>query len=158
MNGAVFFGMNPYIIMERKAKYTIGLSFNDIWKESKHSEMGKKIFNSEIGEYQCMDCFSKFITINQNLKLNDVISHSYEMSGKRCCLFQFYKTKKSNPIFTFEEGIELIGECELDAGKDYNNLDERELLVKLKFGGTFIDVKAIHLKSGKNISAKFNFT
>jgi hypothetical protein len=80
------------------------------------------------------------------------------MTGKRRCHLKFYKTKKSNPIFTFEEGIELIGECDLDAGKNYNNRDERELLVKLKFGGTFIDVKAIHLKSGKNISAKFNFT
>ena len=101
MNGAVIFGMNPYIIMERKAKYTIGVGFSEIWKESKHSEMGKKIFNSEIGKYQCKDCFSKFITINQNLKLNEVISHSYKMPGKRSCLFQFYKTKKSNPIFFF---------------------------------------------------------
>jgi hypothetical protein len=134
------------------------MNFRELWKESKHSEMGKKIYNSEIGKYQCINCFSKFITINQNLKLNDIISHSYEMIGKRGCLFQFYKTKKSNPIFTFEEGIELIGECELDAGKDYNNRDERELLVKLKFGGTFIDVNSIHLKCGKNISAKFNFT
>ena len=158
MEGAVIFGMSPYIIMERKAKYTIGMDFRDLWKEDKHSEMGKKIFNSEIDKWECKNRFSKFITINQNLKLNDVISQSYKMIGKRRCHFKFYKTKKSNPIFTFEEGIELIGECELDVGKDYNNREERELLVKLKFGGTFIDVKAIHLKSGKNISAKFNFT
>ena len=102
MNGAVIFGMNPYIIMERKAKYTIGMSFTDLWNESKHSEMGKKKYNSEIGKYQCINCFSKFITINQNLKLNDIISHSYKMTGKRSCHLKFYKTKKSNPIFTFE--------------------------------------------------------
>ena len=158
MEGAVIFGMNPYIIMERKAKYTIGMSIRNDWKESIHSKMGNKIYNSEVGKYQCQNCFSKFITINQNLKLNDVISRSYKMIGKRTCLLKFYKTKKSNPIFTFEEGSELIGECELDAGNDYNNREEREFLVKLKFGGTFIDVNAIHIKSGKNISVKFNFT
>ena len=140
--------MNPYIIMERKAKYTIGMGFRELWKEDKHSEMGKKIFNFEIGKYQSYNCFSKFITINQVLKLNDIISHIYYMIEKRKCNLKFYKTKKSNPIFTSEEGIVLIGECELDAGKDYNNRNERELLVKLKFSGTFLDVNAIHLKSG----------
>ena len=80
------------------------------------------------------------------------------MSGKRKCHISFYKTKKSNPIFISEEGIELIGECFLDIGKDYNSREERQILVKLKFGGTFIDVNAIHLKSGKNIRAKFSFT
>ena len=121
MEGAVIFGMNPYIIMERKAKYTIGMDFRDLWKEDKHSEMGKIIFNSEIDKWECKNCFSKFITINQNLKLNDVISQSYKMIRKRRCHFKFYKTKKSNPIFTFEEGIELIGECELDVGKNYKH-------------------------------------
>jgi len=42
--------------------------------------------------------------------------------------------------------------------KKNNNPDENELLVELKFGGTFIDVKAKNLKNGKNIRAKFNFT
>ena len=157
MEGAVIFGMNPYMIIKRKAKYTIGFSFWDDWDETKHSERGKKVYLSDIGKWKCQECFTKFITINQDLKLNDVISHSYHMVGKRSCFIKFFKTKKSNPIFTFEEGSELIGECELDAGKDYNSYEEREILVNLKFGGTFIDVNAIHLKSGKNISVKFNF-
>ena len=38
MEGAVIFGMNPYIIMERKAKYTIGLNYRAPWDEDKHSE------------------------------------------------------------------------------------------------------------------------
>jgi len=155
MEGAVIFGMNLYIIIERKAKYTIGTSFWGDWDESKHSKRGKKVYNSETGKWKCEECFSKFITINQDLKLIDVISHSYHMIGKRKCLIKFFKTKKTNPIFSFEEGVILIGECELDAGKDYYNREEREF-ENLKFGGTFIDINAIHLKSGKKIKAKFN--
>ena len=159
MEGATIFGKNPSIIKERKAKYTIGMGFRDLWNEDKHSKMGKKVFNYEINKWECKNCFSKFITINQNLKLNDVISHSYKLIGNKTCLFKFYKTKNSDiPIFTFEKGIELIGECVLDVGKENNNPDENELLVELKFGGTFIDVKAKNLKNGKNIRAKFNFT
>jgi hypothetical protein len=158
MEGAVIFGMNPYIIMERKAKYTIGMYIREDWDEKKHSEKGKKVLNSETGKYECKNCFSKFITIGQELKLNDVISRSYYMTGKRRGHLRFYKTKKSNPIFTFEDGIELIGECELDAGKDYNSIEEKKVVVNLKFGGTFIDVNAIHIKSGKKVKAIFNFS
>ena len=63
------------------------------------------------------------------------------MIGKWKYLLQFYKTKKFNPIFTFEKGIKLIEECELNDVKDYNNQNETDLIVKLKFCGTFIDVK-----------------
>jgi len=119
MEGATIFGKNPSIIKERKAKYTIGMGFRDLWNEDKHSKMGKKVFNYEINKWECKNCFSKFITINQNLKLNDVISHSYKLIGNKTCLFKFYKTKNSDiPIFTFEKGIELIGECVLDVGKE----------------------------------------
>ena len=69
----------------------------------------------------------------------------------------FYKTKKTNPIFTFEEGMIKIGECELDVGKLYANLEERKIEIIMKFGGTFIDVTAIHLKSGKSAKSKLTF-
>ena len=50
-----------------------------------------------------------------------------------------------------------IGECELDVGKIYENLEERKFEVIMKFGGTFIDVTAIHLKSGKSVKTKLTF-
>jgi hypothetical protein len=69
----------------------------------------------------------------------------------------FYKTKKANPIFTFEEGIIKIGECRLEIGKEYENYKDREIRTIMKFGGTFIDVTAIHLKSGKTVKTTLTF-
>ena len=47
-------------------------------------------------------------------------------------------------------------ECELDAGKDYP-LGERNFKVYMKLNGTFIDIKAIHEKSGKSCSVNLKF-
>ena len=69
----------------------------------------------------------------------------------------FYKSKKINPIFTFEKGVIKIGECLLDIGKTYENLKDRALKVTMKFGGTFIDVTAIHIKSGKSVKTTLTF-
>jgi hypothetical protein len=50
-----------------------------------------------------------------------------------------------------------IGKCKLDVGQIYENLEERKIKVILKFGGTFIDATAIHLKSGKSVKTKLTF-
>ena len=70
---------------------------------------------------------------------------------------EFFKTKKTNPIFTFEEGITKIGEFILNAGKNHGNLEDRKIKTIMKFGGTFIDVTAIHLKSGNTVKTTLTF-
>ena len=74
----------------------------------------------------------------------------------RYCRMSFYQTLKRNPDYINELGVDKIGECILDAGKDYPP-GERDFTVTMRFGGTFIDVKAKHLKSGKLISIKLDF-
>lgn len=68
------------------------------------------------------------------------------MSKPLYCTLFFYKTLKLNPIYTFEEGVEEIGKCTLIAKKDYPP-GERSINLTMKLGGTFIDIKAILLKS-----------
>ena len=69
----------------------------------------------------------------------------------------FYKTEKPNPTFIFEEGITKIGELRLVFGKEYEKYEDREIKTIMKFGGTFIDVTAIHIKSGKSVNATLKF-
>ena len=69
----------------------------------------------------------------------------------------FYKTKKQNPLFAFEEGMKKIGECKISIDKEYKNIKDREIKTIMKFGGTFIDVTAIHIKSGKSVKTTLKF-
>ena len=158
MEGAVLFGIEPSAINIRKAKYTIGKSVYMIWDDNKHSGKGKKLFFEDFNEWVCQDCFSKFIEINQDLKYEESISQeSYTKKGSNKIKMEFFKATKANPIFTFEEGVIKIGECFLDIGKAYENLEDRKTKTILKFGGTFIDVTGIHLKSGKSVKTTLNF-
>ena len=108
----------------------------------------------------CKGCFQKFIEINQSLKYGEEISYiSFKTSDNKenYVKMKFYKTKKSNPIFVFEEGIIKIGECKLETGNEFKNNKERNIKTIMKFGGTFIDVTAIHLKTGKTIKTTLTF-
>jgi uncharacterized protein YbgA (DUF1722 family) len=156
MEGAVLFGLNPNKIVQRKARYTIGMNSNNIWEDELYSKNGEKYYDKDNKVWRCRDCFSKFITINQNLELGQEIIQNYTFLAPRYCTMNFYKTLKSNPIFVFEEGIEEIGKLKFDAGKDYPP-GERSNTVTMRIGGTFIDVKCKHTKSGKAIKTKLDF-
>ena len=157
MEGAVLFGINPSIIRIRISKFTIGLGIQEIWDEKKHSKFGKKIFSEEEKIYRCEDCFYKLIEINQKLEYSKTIKYNnLHMKNSKSCNLIFYKSIMKNPIFTFEKGVEKILNCELDTGKNYP-LGERNLIIEIKFGGTYIDVKAIHEKSGKYITVNLKY-
>ena len=156
MEGAVLFGLNPNKIIQRKARYTFGKKTNKIWNEELHSKNGIKYYDEIDKVMRCEDCFDIFIKKNDNIKLGLEIIKNYHFINPRYCTLYFYKTNKSNPIFVNEEGIEEIGQLELDAGKDYP-VGERDSTVTMRVGGTFIDIKAIHLKSGISIKTKFDF-
>ena len=78
------------------------------------------------------------------------------MSSSRYCNLTFYKSYKTNPIFCTEGGVEKIGEDTLDLKKDYPP-NERDIIVNLKFGGTFVDEECIHKKTGTTIKTNLYF-
>ena len=121
-----------------------------------HSGKGEKIFIKELNGWYCYNCFQKFIETNQNIKYEEEISQRAYSRGFETKIV-FYKTKKQNPLFTFEEGMKKIGECKISIDKEYKNIMDREIKTIMKFGGTFIDVTAIHIKSGKSIKTTLKF-
>ena len=156
MEGAVLFGLDSNKIVQRKAKYTIGIKADLLWDEKLHSINGKKYFDEFDQKYFCKDCFSIFFKINQNLSLGQKIVKCYYMLYPRYSKILFYRTLKPNPIFINEDEIEKIGEMTLDAGKDYPP-GERKCIIIIRIGGTFYDIKVIHMKSGNTLRTKFEF-
>ena len=159
MEGAVLFGIEPNTINVRKAKYTIGKASGLAWKEEIHAGKGKKYLGEITGNWYCENCFSKFITINQNLRYKEEICQiTYpRYKNQHDFLLTFYKTKKPNPIFIFEDGITKIGECNLEIGNEFQEYEDKKIKTIMKFGGTFIDVIAIHEKSGKLVKTTLKF-
>ena len=129
---------------------------NKPWDEKKHSGKGEKYFDKDFKKWFCRHCFDKYIEINQNIKYEEEISHS-SYAGTNAVTMYFFKTKKKNPIFSFEDGIIKIGSCRIEFSDEYKSLEDREIKTIMKFGGTFIDVTAIHVKSGKTVKTTLTF-
>ena len=160
IQGAVLFGFNNNIIRKRKSKYTIGINVYKNWKEEKHKDKGIKIFNEYDGE-QCANLFSKFITRNQYIDFDKIISKNY-FANKVKPLIEFYKTFKDNCKYIDEKDengqliIEKFGEVEFDIGEDFDEYN-RKVRIDMKMGGTYIYASAVYLKTGKELKILQNF-
>ena len=108
MEGAVLFGINPNIISSRIVRYTIGTNVRFPWDEEKYSKNRRNLFDEVNKKWVCKDCFSKYIEINEKIKVGKEITHSYLMTKPKYCTMYFFKTLNHNPSYIFEEGVEEI--------------------------------------------------
>ena len=76
--GAVLFGINPNIIKERKAKYTLGTNSDMLWDELRYGLVGgEKYYDERNGKEYCKECFDSFIQVGQNISINDDLAVLY---------------------------------------------------------------------------------
>ena len=160
LKGAVLFGFNSNIIRKRKSKYTIGIKAHRDWEENRYKDKGIKI-STELDGDQCSNLFSKFITRNQYIHFDQIISHKYT-ALEIIPPIVFYKSFKENCKYVDEKDennqliIEKFGEVEFDIGKDFDEYN-RKVRIDMKMGGTYIYASAVYLKTGKKIKTIQNF-
>ena len=155
VNGALLFGFDNNVIRKRKARYTIGIMSSKSWNENKHKDKGiKKHYELHDG-YYCSNLFSKFITINDYIKFDQVITKKYDAMLPNPSII-FYKTLKENCTFIDEKNekgepiIKKCGQINFDIGNDYDK-DNNVVRIDMKIGGTYNDVLARYLKTGKKL-------
>ena len=160
MKGAVLFGFQREIIRKRKAKYTLGIQINSKW-EDKYQEHGKRNFLQCQNDYYCTNLFSKFITINQYIEFNDIIRKYYIALDKKTNI-AFFKTNRDNCTYTDEKDengnliIHEFGSVIFNIDEDYDR-NQKDIVIEMKLGGTYIDVNAIYVKTGKRLNVIQNF-
>ena len=160
LKGAVLFGFNNNIIRKRKAKYTIGIQVHRDWNENKYKDKGIKVSSKFDGD-QCSNLFKKFITRNQYIDFNLIISKKFTAITAKPSIV-FYKTFKEKCTYIDEKDennqliIDKFGEVEFDLGKDFDS-NKRDIKIEMKMGGTYIYASAVYLKTGKKIKTIQNF-
>ena len=146
VKGAVLFGLNPDKIKIRIFPYTLGFNCDDYWDENIHGEKGTKYINEIDHSFLCLNSFHTFIKMGEAIPKNHSITHNFFTLNSRNLILKFFKTQKDNPILWTEDGVELIGSDTIDLQKDYS-INERNLSVTLKFGGTYVEAKCLHFES-----------
>ena len=145
-NGSVYYSYDHYIISPRKAKFTFGIKSSDIWNEKKHKKGGIKVYDKIDKIYRCKNSFTKFITIDENLRPDTEISHRFVLNNSKA-IVELFKTSKKDAIFTDEKDVETFGEFIVDVRNKFDD-SNKEVEVRMKLGGTFISASAIYCKTG----------
>ena len=159
VKGAVIFGLNPYIIRKRISKYTIGLSCDEDWNEKKHgAHPEKKFFCKEDNKYLCSDIFSPIIKKNDKISVTEIKSKKYLLTSSKAIIC-FYKTSYSNVKFIdekylFSQKCKKFGQLIFDVGEKYDK-NNRDIIVELELGGTFISATIKYKKEVKKINFDF---
>ena len=159
VKGAVIFGLNPFIIRKRISKYTIGVECTETWNESKHGDHPeKKFYDEEDKCYRCSDIFSPIIQKDQKISVDAINSRHYEIKFRKTKII-FYKTLFHEIKYVDEKYIlpkcSEFGNLTFDAGDDFDKKD-RDLIIDLKLGGTFILGEVKYKKKKQKIYFDFS--
>lgn len=146
LKGAVLFGQNPSVVSARIARYTYGLDIAVRFDVTKHPR--EKMIDTDVGEY-CKNTFWKAVEIGQ------VIENGHEVSriGKAVDDFQsklvlhVVRSNRRNPIFTTEEGCEVIGKIviPMDSALEADDNAVKQIFI---FGGTEFKFRTKHKTLG----------
>ena len=157
--GAVIFGFEPYMIKTRISKYTIGISVAEKWDEKKHGKRLDLKFYCKIEKcYKCKNVFSPIIFRKDKIDVDDIRSRYYNIIQPINNVV-FYKTVYSNVKYideTFNSNKKCIefGRIPFDV-KDLFDPTNKDVVIELQLGGTFVDAKIKY--KGIEKSFPFNF-
>ncbi|XP_062610618.1 heat shock 70 kDa protein 12A-like [Saccostrea cucullata] len=138
LKGAVIFGHNPNLIIERKAKYTYGIRCWEEFEEGKHKEEYK--IKSE-GSFWCCNIFCRHVTIGDTLiagksQSTKTYTKQEEANFARVAV---YASLEENPTYVTDAGCFYLGgkDLEFENGKF---LGASTVEVQMAFGGTEIEM------------------
>ena len=114
-----------------------------------------------MNRYECTNLFTKFITRNEYFRFNAVVPKMFYSVSKQPKII-FYKTLKDDCKYIDEKDennnliIEKFGEIIFDIEEGFD-MDNRDVQIDMKLGGTYIYAKAEYLINEKSIDATQSF-
>ena len=155
--GSVKYAFNRNIISIRKAKYTIGMGQSDFWEE-KYEGKGKKIIVN--GNLLCDNLFCKFITKGEKIPVNKINKQYFFLDGPFMYI-DLYRTEEENIIFFDEKNnngeLKAIKFGELFLEVENYDPNNNEIIVEMRFGGTFVSVCVKYVKNNQKIKSLFAY-
>ncbi|XP_062592663.1 heat shock 70 kDa protein 12A-like [Saccostrea cucullata] len=138
LKGAVIFGHNPYLILERKAKYTYGIKCREPFVDGKHRQDYKVQDKDEIW---CANVFSRHVTIGDTLiagKTQSTKTYTKQKNANSAHI-AVYASLEENPMYITDAGCFYLGGkiLEFENGRA---LGASCLEVQMAFGGTEIEL------------------
>ncbi|KAL4224264.1 hypothetical protein ACF0H5_017717 [Mactra antiquata] len=156
--GAVLYGHDPMKFSSRISRETYGVAANVPFDEAKHDE-SKKWWSEIAGMYFCKDFFSIHVKKGQSVNLLESQSAQvYKPRSKKLNVVSvpIYSSSNVNPKYITDEGCKRIGNVRLEIA-DSTGGTERNVEVRMMYGGSQIAVLAKDINTGKAVDAEIVF-
>lgn len=156
LRGAVLFGNDPEVIACRIAQRTYGIATTSLF-DSKIHKASKKITVN--GEDRCSNLFSRHVKIGDELFLNVAQAektYTPIKADQTSMRISLYKSKNDDTMYIDDPGCDYLGGFDVPMTDTTGGLD-REVKVRLLFGGTEIEVKCLVVKTKAEVSYHFSF-
>ena len=158
LKGAVIYGHEPKTIAARKAKRSYGIATTVSFDPSKHPISKKKEYKDGTGA-RCKDIFSKHVTKGDTLNFDEVQSEKcYQpvSEDQTAMTLKIYTSTEDDPKFVTENSCTFLGRMEVDMS-DTTGGTNRNVICKMRFGGTELEVEALETNTNKVSKVKLNF-
>lgn len=163
VRGAIYFARDPYIISERKAKYSLGIEVEGKWIDKFESiPEAEKEFDDKKGNYICLNRFFPFYKKNETIDVRaEGKKRKLGMNSEECTL-KFYKSDYDGPVHVIgqkdKDGkviTEKFGELIFNVKNfDYSECDVN---IEIKLGGTLLTALIEYIKTGEKFYKQFCF-
>ena len=156
LRGAVMFGHNPSAISQRVVRYTYGIHATAPFIKGEHKESKKLIID---GEVCCDDIFSSHVACGQTVTVGEAqVELPYQPSHLKQDVLDvtLYASDLENPKYV-DESCVLIGALTIDISDVAGSRSDRAIAVSLIYSDTEIKAKVRVKKTGKTVTASFDF-
>ena len=154
VKGAVLYGFNPTIVQERVAALSYGIGTSTDFDPSKHPESKKQIID---GKVRCNGLYSEFIAVGTKLR-NDGVKEKIVKPGKKDLMRTTIKIfcAPHKVMFLDDPACRKLADIHVELG-DGSVVVDRQIKVRMKFGGTELHVVATDQVTGESFDASVEF-
>ncbi|XP_033742408.1 heat shock 70 kDa protein 12B-like [Pecten maximus] len=154
LKGAVLFGFDTKVISTRVMKHTYGIQVLHGFRQG-DPENTKDIVE---GKVYCNDRFSRHVARGHSVNIGEATEYRDYIpltDDQRTLAFKVFTSERDEPTYCETENCTYIGKVKVDLPMDVPK-SEREVLVRLRFGGTELSVEASVRKTEQTTNAKFD--
>lgn len=154
VKGAVLYGFDPTIVQERVAARSYGIGTSTDFDPSKHPESRKQIID---GKARCNGLYSEFIAVGTRLRTDDIRERTVKPGRKdmKRTTIKIYSAPH-NVMFLDDPACRMLASIHVELG-DGSVVEERQIQVRMKFGGTELHVVATDKVTGESFDASVEF-
>ena len=158
LQGAVMFGHNPFVITERRCRYTYGIQGSTTFDANLHSR--SKRFTDEDGIIRVDDIFKVHVKVGQIVKtgvFQPPVEYKPRRKDQTTLVLRLFASPKPDPLYIDEADCKQISSWSIDISDLKGEKSDKVVEVSLCYSEPLIRVRAVKKKTGEELTHNVHY-